>query len=180
MAIHADDRRRNEDDRFSLLRYVHFRAAAEYVARALAAVATVRRIALFGSVASRPHPRRGHHAGMHEPKDVELAVWIDSAIELDRLRLLRSRAVNQLWDEEEIGVAHHQVDVFLIDAATGAYLGRLCCFNQCPKHKPECRAENCGQVPFLRQHDDFVFDRDALSPSRIEVLYDRQTVEGSL
>ena len=37
-------------------------------------------------------------------------------IELERLRLLRSRAVNLLWEEREIGVAHHQVDVFLVDA----------------------------------------------------------------
>ncbi len=40
----------------------------------------------------------------------------------------------------EIGVAHHQVDIFLLDV-TGASLGRLCPFNQCPKHKLQCRAE---------------------------------------
>jgi hypothetical protein len=34
----------------------------------------------------------------------------------------------------EIGVAHHQVDIFLLDV-TGTSLGRLCHFNQCPKHK---------------------------------------------
>jgi hypothetical protein len=82
------------------------------------------------------------------------------------------RALNRLWEEKEIGVAHHQVDIFLLDI-TGRYLGRLCSFNQCPKHKPECRADGCGKVPFLRQHDRFVLDADALRPARIDVLYDR-------
>jgi hypothetical protein len=70
-----------------------------------------------------------------------------------------------------VGVAHHQVDV-LVDVA-GTYLGRLCCFNQCPKHKPDCRALNCGRIPFLRQHDGFVLDPEALRADRIRVLYER-------
>jgi hypothetical protein len=86
--------------------------------------------------------------------------------------VLRSRAVNQLWNDKEMGVAHHQVDVFLFDAAS-TYLGRLCCFNQCPKHKPECHAVNCGRIPFLRQHDGFVLGPDSLRADRIQVLYDR-------
>jgi len=60
---------------------------------------------------------RGAHARdeviFTNPKDVDIAAWLDDATGLDRLRVLRSRAVNQLWDEKEIGVAHHQVDVFL-------------------------------------------------------------------
>jgi len=166
----------NEDDRYTLMRYAHFRVAAEYVAAAFAAIPTVRRVALFGSIASSPRTestrvraRRGH---FHEPKDADIAVWLDGPTELERLRLVRSRAVNQLWEEREVGVAHHQVDVFLLDA-TGTYLGRLCGFNQCPKHKPECRAADCGKVPFLRQHDEFVLHADSLRPERIRVLYDR-------
>ena len=83
-------------------------------------------------------------------------------------------AANQRWEENEVGVAHHQVDVFLLDAAS-TYLGRLCCFNQCPKHKPDCHAVNCGKIPFLRQHDGFVLDRDSLRLDRIQVLYNRAT-----
>jgi hypothetical protein len=68
----------------------------------------------------------------------------------------------------------HQVDIFLLDA-TGDYLGRLCHFNQCPKHKPQCRPDGCGKVPFLQQHDGFVFESgESLHPSRIQILYDRQ------
>jgi predicted nucleotidyltransferase len=163
MTLNGDEHQGlTDDDRFILLRYDHFRAAAGYIAAAFASVATVRRVALFGSVASSPRTesagRRTRRTHIHEPKDVDLAVWIDNTTDLDRLRVLRSRAVNQLWNEREIGVAHHQVDVFLLDSA-GHYLGRLCCFNQCPKHKPECRAVGCGKLPFLRQHDGFVFHR---------------------
>jgi predicted nucleotidyltransferase len=171
-----DQRRLNEDDRYTVMRFAHFRAAAEYVAAAFAGIPSVSRVALFGSVAAGPRMEstraraRGGH--IHEPKDVDIAVWLDDATELERLRLLRSRAVNGLWEEREVGVAHHQVDVFLLDAA-GTYLGRLCCFNRCPKERPECRAVNCGKVPFLRQHDEFILNPDSLRPDRIQVLYDR-------
>lgn len=165
----------NEYDRFTVMRYEHFRAAAEYVAAAFAGVPAVKRVALFGSVASTPrlesHGRRRGH--IHEPKDVDVAVWLDNAADLNELRRLRSRAVSRLLHEREIGVAHHQVDVFLLDAS-GRYVGRLCTFNECPKHKPECRAEGCGTVPFLRQHDGFVFDTSkSLHSARIQILYDR-------
>jgi len=178
-----DQRRLNEDNRYTLMRYPHFRAAAEYVAAAFAGIPTVSRVALFGSVASSPRMEstraRARRSHIHEPTDVDIAVWLDDATELERLRLLRSRAVNQLWEEKEAGVAHHQVDVFLLDAA-GKYLGRRCCFNQCPKHKPECRAAGCGKVPFLRQHDEFVLHTESLRPEHIQVLYDRDQPERSV
>ena len=145
------------------------------MAESLGHVPLVRRVALFGSVASAPRiesnrRRRGY---LHEPKDVDLAVWIDDVGDLDGLRKLSSRTVNRLWEDEEIGVAHHQVDIFLFDA-TGKYLGRLCHFSRCPKEKPQCRAEGCGAVPFLQQHDGFVFDAaSSLHPARIQVLYER-------
>jgi len=47
---------------------------------------------------------------------------------------------------------HHQVDMHVMDAATGAYAGRLCIFGQCPKPgKLECLVPNCGAEPFLQQ-----------------------------
>ena len=174
---HEDDTRIPENDRFILARYSHFREAAEYVAAAFARLPSVRRVALFGSVASSPRSESGRvrrrGSTLHEPKDVDVAVWIDHAADLDRLRVLRSRAVTELWNDKEVGVAHHQVDVFLLDT-TDKYLGRLCRFNQCPKHKPECRVDGCGNVPFLRQHEDFVFNSgESLEPARIQVLYER-------
>ena len=172
----------NDDDGYALRRYDEFRAAAKYVAAAFATVPAVRRIAIFGSVASAPRVEstRRRKGRIHEPKDVDLAVWLDGAADLNQLRVLCGRALNRLWDEKEMGVAHHQVDIFLFDA-TGTYLGRLCHFNQCPKHKPQCRAAGCGKVPFLQQHDGFVFDSgESLHPSRIQILYDREVEKSAL
>jgi hypothetical protein len=165
----------SEEDRFTRRRYDEFRSAAEYVSAAFAAVPAVMRVALFGSVASPPRvAAKGRWRGrIHEPKDVDLAVWLDALPNLDQLRVLCGRAVHQLWQEKEIGVAHHQVDVFLLDASS-KYLGRLCHFNQCPKHKPQCQAEDCGKVPFLQQHDGFAFNSAAsLNPDCSETLYER-------
>ncbi len=167
--------RLREDDRYTLRRYEEFRAAAAYVSGAFAPVPAVIRVVLFGSVASPPRVEatRRRRDQIHEPKDVDLAVWLDGPVDLNQLRVLCGRAVHQLWHEKEMGVAHHQVDVFLLDA-TGKYLGRLCHFNQCPKHRPQCQAEDCGKVPFLQQHDDFAFDSaKSLSPGRIQILYER-------
>jgi predicted nucleotidyltransferase len=173
-SVHGTERRLGGDERYTLIRYQHFREAAARVAAAFGASPAVTRVALFGSVASSPSiessgRRRGR---LHEPKDVDLAVWVDGVTDLDALRKLTAQALNRLWRETTIGVAHHQVDIFLLDV-TGKYFGRLCHFNQCPKHKPQCQAEGCGRVPFLQQHDGFVLDSDALAPERLQILYDR-------
>jgi hypothetical protein len=85
----------NDDDHYTLRRYGDFRAAAGYVADAFALVPAVRRVAL-GSIASAPRiesgrRRRGY---LHEPKDVDLAVWLDNVADLDSLRKLSARALN--------------------------------------------------------------------------------------
>jgi len=165
------------DDYYTLKRYEAFEAAADYVAGALVSHPAVIRVALFGSVASEPRresDRRRRRLVHEPPKDVDLAVWLDRVGGLDDLRRLSAQALQRLWHEKEFGVAHHQVDIFLLDAK-GKYVGRLCRFNQCPKHKPECRAARCGDVPFLQQHDDFAFDStDSLRPDRIRVLFERR------
>lgn len=168
---------RFEDRDFVLLRRQQFRSAANYVASAFARIPAVTRIALFGSVAgSSDNPPSEGRERFREPQDLDLAVWIDDAADLEPLRKARSRALNQLFADTGIGVAHHQVDVFLLDAMAGGYLGRLCCFNQCPKGKPACQAVGCGRVPFLQQHDGFSLCADSLSPSRISILYERRDV----
>ena len=84
-----------------------------------------------------------------------------------------AEAVERLWQDKELGVAHHQVDIFLFNA-TGTYVGRLCHFNECPKYKTESRVPKCWEVPFLQQHEDFKFDSaEALRPGRIHVLFER-------
>jgi hypothetical protein len=116
------ERQVHEDDRFTLMRYQNFRTPAEHVAAAFTDVPAVKRVTLFGSVASSPRTesgrrRRGH---IHEPKDVDLAMWLDGGADLDHLRKLSAQGLNRLWHDNEVGVAHHQVDIFLLDA-TGNY-----------------------------------------------------------
>ena len=137
-------------------RQKNFRTAAEYVARAMKEIPAVEKIELFGSVAKAlpdetarsPGRRRAGARRLHQCKDVDLAVWVNDLDCLRALQIARSRAVNQLWEEREIGVAHHQVDVFVMDADSSRYLGRLCIYGQCPKGKPECQVVGCVRNPF--------------------------------
>ncbi len=170
-----------EQDRQLLRRQKDFRTAADYASAAFARLPFVERVVLFGSVAQRlgrevPRFRRFRRARValwHECRDVDLAVWVSDTSQLESLRKTLGRAVNALFAETEIGVAHHQVDVFVMEPGTDRYLGRLCHFATCPKGKPECRVPRCGASPFLRQHDDFVFDPQALDPARSVVLFER-------
>ena len=147
--------------------------------RKLAALPTVKRIVLFGSVANPlveevprfRYFRRWGIAVPHECKDVDLAVWMEDFSDLRTVQKAKLRGLNALLQEEGIGVAHHQVDIFLFDAATDCYTGRLCQFAVCPKGKPECRQEGCGQPPYLKSDPDFSLKPDALIPERSRELY---------
>jgi predicted nucleotidyltransferase len=168
------------EDEYALREQVRFRAAAEAVAQAFATLPAVCTIALFGSVA-RPletHVTRRGWELLHHPKDVDLAVWIDRLDDLRALNRARSAAVRDLFAQREIGVAHHQVDVFLIEPGTNAYLGRLCIYGACPKGKDECLVPGCGASPFLQQLEAFEFYPDALNNDRIVLLYQRDAAAG--
>jgi len=160
-----------------------FRTAAVWVARELSKLPAVTKVALFGSVAAPlekevPRFREFRRAGIaiwHECHDVDLAVWVSDVSDLKRVQKARSRALNELQAARNIGVAHHQVEMFLLEPGTDRYLGRLCSFGSCPKEgKRECQVPGCGASRFLRQHADFTFRPDALSPGRVQVLFDRQ------
>ena len=167
------------EDRLMLRRQRQFRTAAEAVAKAMGLLAEVEKVALFGSVAGpleKEVPRfrefrRARIAIRHECRDVDLAVWVSSLGRLRALQKARGGAINDLL-ADHIGVAHHQVDVFLIEPGTDRYLGRLCCFGQCPKDKRECRAAGCGATPFLQQHENFTFDWPSASDGSV-VLYEK-------
>ncbi len=139
------------------------------------------RVALFGSVAKplkkeAPRFRQFRRAGIevwHECKDVDLAVWLNDLVCLNLLRKEISRTLNRLFQNEGIGVAHHQVDVFIIELESNCYLGRLCNFNTCPKGKTECLVENCGKTPFLQLYENFSIDPEELAPDKIVVLYEK-------
>jgi len=167
------------DDRNMLRRQEEFRLAAEAVAEAMSQLPQVERIVLFGSVAKPLKPevprfrkyRRARVEIFHECKDVDLAVWVNNLNHLRLLQKARSRALNELLASRGIGVAHHQVDVFLMEPGTDRYIGRLCIFAQCPKGKGKCRVEGCGEVPLVQQHEDFVCDWPSASQGSV-TLYD--------
>jgi hypothetical protein len=104
---------------------------------------------------------------------VDLAVWLTDLTILKPLQKARCQALNDFFAKHEIGVAHHQMDVFLMSPETGAYLGRLCKFGECPKGKPECRVRDCGAVKFLRQIEGFTLHPDVLSSGKTVTLFER-------
>jgi hypothetical protein len=171
-----------EQDCQMLDRQARFRLAADAVTAAFAGVPEVEAVALIGSVARplwrevpRFQPFRACDVPVwHECKDVDLAVWLDRLDRLQALNRARSVALHELFEEKQIGVAHHQVEIFILQGKVNAFRGRLCSFSQCPKGKRECLVPGCGQDPFLQQHAGFTFWPDALAPDRILHLYDRQ------
>ena len=141
-------RQLEQEDALQLRRQAEFRLAADAVAAALAPFDEVAAIALFGSCArplTREAPRFHSYRRLgiellHECKDVDLAVWMDRTDRLAELGRARNRAVTDLHARTGVGVAHHQVDVFLFAPATAAYLGRLCSFASCPKASPSAKS----------------------------------------
>lgn len=96
-------------------RQEELRLAADYVAAAFAEKEEVQRVVLFGSVASPlrkelPRFRRFRRVGValwHECKDVDVAVWLSDRSALHALTQARGRAVNALFADTGMGVAHH-------------------------------------------------------------------------
>ncbi|MGO8750165.1 MAG: hypothetical protein ACLQNE_29820 [Thermoguttaceae bacterium] len=165
-----------------LRRLAEFRTAAGLVGQALAELPQVQKVVLFGSVAAPlskeiPRFREFRRAGVavwHECKDVDLAVWVSDLEDLKSLQRARARALNALFQERDIGVAHHQVDMFLFEPGSDRYLGRLCPFGQCPKGRQECLVPGCGQKPYLQQHLDFAFQPESLGPDKSVLLFARE------
>jgi hypothetical protein len=163
-------------------RQAQFRQAADAVTAALAGVPEVETVALIGSVARplrrevpRFQPFRQWDVPIwHECKDVDLAVRLNRLDRLQTLSRARRMALQHLFEQRRIGVAHHQVEIFVLQGEANTYRGRLCPFSQCPKGKQECQVPGCGQDPLLQQHAGFTLCPDALAPDRVMHLYDRR------
>ena len=170
-----------EQNRLLLDRYRHFRLAADAVTAAWQFHPHVMAVSLIGSVARDPWKevpcstpyRRARIELWHECKDLDLALWLSDLSDLNALRRKSAAAVRKLMERRRIGVAAHQVDVFILEPGTDRYLGRLCAFNACPKGKRECLVPGCGDMPFLRQHDEFEWWADTLAPGGAVRLFDR-------
>lgn len=171
-----------EQDRAMLRRQREFGHAAEYVARRLAAFPCVDRVTLFGSVAApleREIPRfsryRRHRIEvLHECHDVNLAVHVNRLDRLNALRRASSRALNELLADLDIGVAHHQVDICLVESGTERYLGNLCHYSRCPADKPACRVPGCGEAAFLQRFEGFRLEAGAWRRESAVVLFERR------
>jgi hypothetical protein len=164
-----------------LKRQQQFHRAAEAVANHFAELPQVLNVVLFGSVAVQlkkevPRYREFRRKGIeifHEYNDVDLGVWISDLGNLKALQHARNRALAEILETEQIGVAHHQVDIFLMESGSDRYLGRLSIFGQCPKGKENCQVPDFGLKPFLRQHRDFTLKIDSFAPDNSVVLFDR-------
>jgi hypothetical protein len=165
-----------------LRRQCLFRWAAHWVAIAMSELPEVRKVAAFGAVA-RPLgmeiPRfrefRRHQMEIpHECGDLDLAVWTADLSRLRELKRALSLGLSEVQNTPYGGVAHHQVDVHVFDAAGEAYRGRLCAFGQCPKpRKCECLVAGCGAKPFLQQLEKYRFSAARFAGEPRVVLFDR-------
>jgi len=166
-----------------LRRYHFFRIAADELTQALRKHSQVAAVRLFGSVAREPFlevprfsPYRQRRIKLwHECGDIDLAVTLTKAEDLNALRRSCSRTLHKFHDKHGFGIPAHQSDVFLLETGTQKYLGRLCGYNACPKHKPACLVPDCGTIPFLQQHQDFEWRPACLADDRSLLLFDRAT-----
>jgi len=175
-----------QEDQLMLRRQQQFRIAAQYVAERLSGIPEVQKVVLFGSVVAPlekevPRFRKFRRAGIainHECKDVDMAVWVSDLNCLKDIQKARLQALNKLLSEKQIGVAHHQADIFIMESGTSRYLGRLCIFSSCPKGKDECRVAGCGEIKFLQRHEDFKFDPNDLDDTMNVVLFEHCEQKG--
>ncbi|MBK5290992.1 MAG: hypothetical protein JJE04_04755 [Acidobacteriia bacterium] len=171
-----------EQNALMLRRQCLFRWAAQSVAVAMSRLPGVQKVAVFGAVAQplemeipRFREFRRHRLEvLHECADLDLAVWTTNLPGLKELKNAMSLGLSLVQDTPYGGVAHHQVDVHILDPASGAYRGRLCIFGQCPKPgKRECLVPDCGTQPFLRQFEKYWFNPVQFEGEPRVTLFDR-------
>lgn len=180
-------RKIKETNQLMLTQQKNFQIAADYVTSSLKQIDEVEKIVLFSSIAHHlkkevPRFREFRRADIevcHECKDVDIAVWLSGLNILRTLQKACSKALNRLLQERNIAIAHHQVDVFIFEPETNRYLGRLCNYNTCPKGKDDCLVPGCGEIPLLKQHDDFTFKMDVFESDSNIVLFDRSKTRHS-
>ena len=171
-----------EEDARMLRRQRLFRWAAQSIAVAMSGLPEVQRVAAFGAV-SRPlkkeiprfrEYRRRRIEILHECADLDVALWLTSPDQLRDLKKALNRGLSAVRETAYGGVAHHQVDVHLFDAATGGCSGRLCILGMCPKPgKRECRVRHCGASPFLRRFPLYEFNASRFEAEPRVLLFER-------
>jgi uncharacterized protein YnzC (UPF0291/DUF896 family) len=173
----------DEENRRSLKRRDDFRFAADFIAEQMKSVPEVVRIKLFGSVAgpleliSHKFQKHRHYGKVfyREVGDLDLAVWLTGYDSIETIQSIRNKSSGLLYSEKGIGIAHHQIEIFIFYAITNEYIGRICIFSKCPNAgKKECRVEGCGAIRHVRKHEEFSLYEDALSEEKSVVLFERE------
>ena len=91
------------------------------------------------------------------------------------MRKACSQVVNDLNDREiHLHIAHHSFSIHLIDQTDSRYLGMVCHFNKCPKHKFECRVPGCGANRFVQILPWFQLKPQRLNEFNSQVLFQRR------
>ncbi len=172
----------HDQDRAMLLRQGQFRMAAKLLAGNLAEMAEVRKVVLFGSTAlplwkEVPRFSRLKHRRIkvyHECNNIDLAVWVTSPAGASHMRKAASSTVNDLVASGiHFNLAHHHFSIHLVDHASNRYLGMVCHYSQCPKHKPECQVPGCGADKFVQILPWFKFKPERLNSHNSLVLFER-------
>ncbi len=172
----------HEEDQRMLRRQTDFRNAARAVSAHLAAMPEVQQVRIFGSVALPLWKEVAYHSRLrrkniriyHECSNIDLAVWVTSPANADRMRKICSHVVNDLNDQNIfLNIAHHTFSIHLIHQTDNRYLGMVCHFNKCPKHKFECRVPGCGANRFVRILPWFHLKPDRLNEFNSQILFNR-------
>jgi len=173
---HLIDVVESEYDKAALRRYQGFLYAAVKLAEKLSKFSEVERIALFGSLAKPPFRERYRYKkriwAFHEPKDVDLAIWLSSLDNLGSMRRTLAMLIPSVIKKAP-GICEGAMELFVFSSTSSKYLGRVCHYKQCPRSGGNCMIEGCGTPRHLRIENDFTLRPDAVSRFNSQVLFER-------
>ncbi|MCK4825993.1 zinc-ribbon domain containing protein [bacterium] len=114
---------------------------------------SVDEVALAGSVASDDK----------YPRDCDIAVVISDFSNIDKIAKAARQmsSIFQSWD------------VFVFDPHRN-YRGQICHRKDCPATSRDCYVPGCGEIPYIRLINGFVFDEREMFSRKIEVLWARK------
>ena len=169
----------SEYDKSALCRYQEFLYVAVKLAERLTEFPEVERIALFGSLAKPPYRERYRYKkriwAFHEPKDIDLAVWLSSLESLGSMRRVMATLVQEVIKKAP-GICEGAMELFVFDSKSSRYLGRVCHSKQCPRGDIDCMTEECGKPSHLKVENNFTLRPDAVSRINSQLLFERTPV----
>lgn len=172
-----------KEDKRMLRRQADFRKAAGLLTQRLAEMPEVCEVRLFGSVAlplwkevsCHSRLRRRGISVYHQCNNIDMAVWVTSPEGANRMRKTCSQVVQELNEREiHLSIAHHTFCLHLVDASEHRYLGMVCHYSQCPKHKPACAVPGCGAHKFVQILPWFRLKPERLDAFNSQILFRRE------